>query len=125
MSAEHDSPEPAAPRLPHTLHLTIDHHGWMEWRLDCPYDGGLDQPGRNCNLLSECDPDQGSFRGVEGWEPTLGCFAAQCLAETSFEDAVCVNAVDPSFPMLVDVHVDGWYDDAWATVVPWTGGSDV
>lgn len=116
-------------RLPHTLHLTIDSGGWLNWRLECPYSATEvdDQPGRPCNMAVENpvpwseDTDGWWEAWWEAWVPVPGCFAVQWLDEAGFEDSVHLNVTDPSFPMLVDVKVDGSCGDATAVIVPWEG----
>ena len=114
---------------PHTLHLTIDKGGWLTWSLDCPYSATEveDVPGRTCNLLTENPeprPDNDDY--WDPWAPIPGCFAKQYLEESGeWDDTVCLDVVDPSFPVLVDVEIEGSDDSAYVrALVPWdkTGG---
>lgn len=115
-------------RKPHILHLEIDKGGWLTWSLDCPYSATeVDTPvGRNCNLLTENNnpsvvDDDGEMRR---WVPTAGCFAKESLDEVCWEDCVHLGLKDPSFPMEVDIEVDGYEDDANAIIVPWQSAEE-
>lgn len=103
---------------PHTLHLTIEADGWLTWALDCPY-GDERPPGRPCSLVTDAR-DTGHPTDVEGWWYVPGgCFAQEWCSEVAYEDILALGITDPVFPLAVDVRVDGDYEDAVCTIVPW------
>jgi len=110
-------------RRPHLLHLTIDKHGWLSWSLDCPYSATEieDVPGRPCNLLEPNIAPAPDLDNHDPWIPIPGCFVKQYLEESGeWDDILQLDQTDPSFPVEVDVDVEGCWDDAYiSALVPW------
>jgi len=81
---------------PHLLHGVFDGDGLTRFRLECPYEvKGVLPAGRRCWSLDD-----------DGEIDSLQCFAKGWVDECGAE-LVSFEITDPSFPIPVDVELDG------------------
>lgn len=53
----------------------------------------------------------------ERWEKIPGCFVQQYIDDGEWDDIICLDVVDPQFPLDVDVHVEGYDEDAYVSKI--------
>ncbi len=81
---------------PHLLHGVFDGDGLTRFRLECPYEvKGVLPTGRRCWSLDD-----------DGEIDSLQCFAKGWVDECGAE-LISFEITDPSFPIEVDVELDG------------------
>lgn len=106
------------PQPPDNVHTAYMRDGVLIWEDWSDLKHGEPEPVPEDHLAAWMAYRQAD-EGYRRWVPIPGCFAKESLDAIGFEDSVHLDMRDPSFPLRVDIEVDGYGDDATTVIVPW------